>query len=1419
LAWKVTHGPRRALVNSFGFSGTNAQIIVEEYVRPGDESQGIVQGNAQEDVYYPVLLSGRSKAHLRRTVSHFMNEIDDISPIAALAGVSLDGRALMSERLGLVARSSGELKEKLRLIDSAVDGDSLPGGVFRYSQPDNGVRQKVAFLFTGQGSQYPMMGRALMARYQEFMEPLEECRKILRGELPIDLFDILFDPTRSEKLLSQPLFAQPALCSIEYATARLWMALGVRPDALMGHSMGEYVAAAVAGCISLEDAMRLVVGRVKLVDTLPRGGEMGAVNLAHDRVAARLKELGVQVVVAAINGPDNTVISGNGDHVKQALAAFEKDGVKVKLLAVGWASHSPLVDPILEEFGKVASSVTYRKPELNLVSNLTGTWVGDEDIRGDYWVQHLRSAVQFNKGIKVLLSDGHKVYIEMAPGTALLSMGQLDPLSDESCLWIPSMRKDRPDLQQFSEGVAALAVRGRKIHVGRALKEPNWRSKGRLPLTPMLKQRYWLAPRVPVVDASQKGEHPLLQQKWDMAEDSGRTVYTSHLSINDFGFIADHKVYGHVIVPGATYCEIALAAARLRFGTERIAISDVSVVRALRLEPNKMRQLQLISQAERNSGLEKWKLFSRPIREDGSHGPWALHASGSMSRLGEAEIRTGPSVGELSEVVSSQGHYKKCALHGIEYGKAFQGIVSLWSKGASGGCVIKKPEGVSTTRYLFHPTLLDACFQTVYFAMNSIKGADGADIHPAFMPVGFEAIRIHSKIPNDLRATVRMRDNPSDRAMTCDIYAFDESGSLVAEIIGFSLVEATPDALKRAIRDEESLDDWMYSVIWQSETSATAIDTAGKNAAFRIVRAPTQFSSLTHSIPMAEFEGEPTAVSQDLAVVVDLTGMDPRSSDDMQRACLEVGQVHLKLRKKGHSKERRLLIVLTKGAGAVEGSEARLASASAYAVSSYVRAVIQEHPELKTRLIDLDRELGVDELQGLAQAAFESSEWQWLHRNGRLFRPRFQRVRSVRAHSDVESRNVFKDGMVVVTGGTGAIGLELIDWLVTRREVKDLIVIARRLPQGQAQERFAKLESQGARILICQADLSNEAGIDVARQQVMRSGKRISAVIHAAGVMNMCVTDSETAQSLQMGTGAKVDGLRALDSILADQPTTPLVLFSSASAWIPASGQASYASSNGFLDGYSIQSRAEGRRVVSINWGAWRGLGMATQSSSGDKAIDWDAGGFGSFDASHGFQLLERALLDDLSGTIFVPVDWEKVGRHFQGDDLNPILKDLVVSDQSSPDIVEADVAKSSQSLKAQLLLLPSNDERLEALEEKVRGEAAKVLGLASFNDVPSSEGLMSLGMDSLMAVEFRNRLKKSVGDDGAKPLPATLIFAYPNCQAIAQFILDDVLQARVPEEAADESLGDDELDRLISESGVNEKELQAMIQKLKGSA
>jgi len=545
MPWPSVYAQPYAGVSSFGLSGTNAHIILGQAPQEKPARAG-----RQRD-FHILALSAKDRESLVKLVgrhTQYLSGHPDV-PWDAICYAANIGRAHLEHRLAVVADTAAEARQQLS--DLMADRDSI----CKAGEPEKTSEQlKVVFMFTGQGSQYAGMGQLLYKEEFAFRKALDQCDALLSGYLEKSLLSVLYPPSTNASPINETIYTQPALFAFEYALAQLWLSWGIRPAAVMGHSIGEYVAAYMAKVFSLEDVLKLVAARGRLMQSLPQNGSMAAVFASYDKVYSVIDPLGDSLSIAAQNGPENVVISGVEGHVREALEKFKKLNISARWLNVSHAFHSSEMDSILEPFMGVADTIEYHAPQIPLVSNLSGRFLARGEIPdAKYWQQHIRQTVRFSDSMNTLYNNDYQVFLEIGPHAVLTGMGR-QCLPNSFSTWLPSLQKGQNEQHRMLKTLSDLYTMGRAIN-WQALHEEPPPARINLPGYPFRPDRFPVRPagkqgiHQVAYRAEQKNQHPLLGERLSLAGLENTWIWQNTIDMDSLPYLYDHRVQGTAIMP------------------------------------------------------------------------------------------------------------------------------------------------------------------------------------------------------------------------------------------------------------------------------------------------------------------------------------------------------------------------------------------------------------------------------------------------------------------------------------------------------------------------------------------------------------------------------------------------------------------------------------------------------------------------------------------------------------------------------------------------------------------------------------------------------------------------------------------------------------------------------------------------------
>ncbi|APY84627.1 hypothetical protein A7J05_01585 [Streptomyces alfalfae] len=946
--WPEAGRPRRAAVSAFGVSGTNGHVILEQ-AAPAPAPAAPAPADAPDGRPLAWTLSARDTTALREQATRLAATVDarpELSPLD-IAATLATGRAALDHRAVVLGASAPELRAGL---DALARGADAPGVV--RGTPDGG---RTAVLFSGQGSQRVGMGRELYETHPVFADALDEVFAHLDPHLTVPLREVVFGDDQT--VLDRTEYAQPALFAVEVALYRLWESLGLRPDALAGHSIGELAAAHVAGVFSLADACAIVAARGALMQALPAGGVMVAVQATEDEITPECSE---NVGIAAINGPDSLVLSGSELEVLALADRLKAQGRKVSRLRVSHAFHSPLMEPMLDAFRRVVAGTTAHPPTLPIVSTLTGAPVGPEELTSpEHWVQHVRRPVRFADGVTALAAQSVTTMVEVGPGAVLSAMGQ-DSAPEAS--FVPTLRSERPEPDSLALAAALLHVRGAQLDLAALLGGRGTRVE--LPTYAFQHERYWLTAAVaPTGDRATAalglttGDHPLLRAAVALPDSDG-VVFTGRLATSTHPWLADHGVGDRVLFPGTGFLDLALHAAD-HCGLD--TVEELTLHAPLVLPERGGRALRVTVGAEQD-GRRGIRIHSRAEDTD-RDAPWTEHATGTITAgdTPPAGLAAWPPKGATPMDVDDV--YDRLTALGYDYGPVFRALRAAWSLDRDVYVEVGLADDSGDQGFALHPALLDAALHApVLRALDETGGGPR-------LPFSFTGARLHAHGAS----TLRVRWSPEGQGQDAmSLAVADAAGRPVATVDSLVMRPAELRAAPSAGADALLRLEWTPAEGTEDRTLALAVlgtDGNGSRDGLRIDDAPTVSG--------------PDALDGVTDLLVPCPPASAKDDGDAARQTVSWALAHLKdWLADGRTTDTRLVFV-TRGAVDTEAPDPAQA-----AVWGLVRSAQTENPGRFT-LVDLD---DTEEPTDAVRAALASGEPQTTVRAGQVRVPRLART-------------------------------------------------------------------------------------------------------------------------------------------------------------------------------------------------------------------------------------------------------------------------------------------------------------------------------------------------------------------------------------------------------------------------------------------
>ncbi|GGR76025.1 type I polyketide synthase [Streptomyces eurythermus] len=1334
--WTPGERPRRAAVSSFGISGTNAHVIIEQ--APDEEPAGAAEAaDRTPPAVVPWVLSARSAAALREQAARLAEF--PVGDVADAGWSLLTARAAFEHRAVVLGTDRAELVAGAREVSEGSAGAVVGAG------PAPGP---TVFVFPGQGSQWAGMAHELLATSPAFAASMAECDRVL-GELTGWSVLGLLAGAEDAPALEGDDVVQPALFAVMVSLAAAWRAIGVTPDAVIGHSQGELAAACAVGALSLEEAARVVVLRSRLLTELAGLGGLVSVPLPLAEVEQRIARYGEELSVAAVNGPRAVVVAGSAAALERLLADLAADGIGARRVPIDYASHSAQVETLRDRLLAELDDLAPRSADTPLWSTVTGDWIDTARMDAEYWYRNLRGTVRFAEGTAALLESGHGVFVEVSPHPVLtMAISETaEARGADHAVVVGTLRRGQGGLRRLLDNAAALHVRGVPVDWRALFDGP--RPPAELPTYAFQRTDYWLRSDAAVGDVTAAGlgvaGHPLLGAAVELA--GGGVVLTGRLALGSHPWLADHAVMDTVLLPGTGLVELVTTAGD-RVGCGRV--EELTLTTPLLLPAQGAVQLQVVIGPADEDGRREAAVYSRPEPAEGLDPEWVGHATGAVGPGGTASGAAAPArLGEWPPAgateVGLDGVYARLAALGHGYGPQFQGLRAVWRRADElfAEVALAPEQAAEASRFVLHPALFDAALHPL------LRGVVDDGRHGG-LPFSWNGVEVHASGATRLR--VRLTPTGPDSVA---LALADTDGSPVATVESLTWREVSPEALRGAGRVHEDL----FRIDWR-EAPATGPSPERPLLLAAASLAPAFPGSPVHPDPRAlrqALDGGapvPELVLTSLTDLTDLTDLaedaepaGPAGSADGGRGD-RLADTHLAVTRvaallSAWLADERLsgsrLAVVT--GGAVDGTD--LAAASVWGL---VRAARTEHPD-RFLLID------TDDVAALP-AALAVAEPEVLVRDGAVLVPRLARADAAEAGPGPFD----PAGTVLVTGATGALGTLLARHLVREHGVRHLLLVSRSGPKAPgAEELRAELTGLGAEVTLAACDVADRSEL-AALLAAVPADRPLRAVVHTAGILDDGLVTTLTPERYQAVLRPKADAAWHLHELTRDLDLTAFVLYSSAAATFGGAGQANYAAANAFLDALAAHRAGLGLPVTTIAWGLWESAGKLTGALTDTDRSRIARAGMRPLTDEEGLALFDTVLREN--HTWALPTRLDRAALRGLGTGLPALLRGLVrtVARRGT-----AGSGESASSLAGRLAGLSPAD-RTRALVDLVRGQVAEALGHPDTAAIEPDRAFTELGFDSLTAVELRNRLKTATG----LRLSATLVFDYPSVAELA---------------------------------------------------
>jgi len=1347
--WPAATGPRRGAVSSFGLSGTNAHVVIEQ--APDTPGKRVPAAVGTPDVS-ALVLSGKTAARvasMAAVLADWMSGPGMGAPLADVAHTLNHHRARHAKFATVIARDRAEAVAGLRALAAGQPRVGVVGCDQHASGPGR------VFVYSGQGSQWAGMGRQLLADEPAFAKAVAELEPTFVAQVGFSLQQTLID---GDEVVGIDRI-QPVLVGMQLALTELWRSYGVTPDAVIGHSMGEVAAAVVAGALTPEQGLRVIATRSRLMARLSGQGAMALLEMDADAVESLLAEY-PQVTLAVYASPRQSVIAGPPESVDAVISAVAAQNRLARRIEVDVASHHPIIDPVLPELRSALADLTPQPPSIPIIT--TTVEASRPVMDADYWAANLRNPVRFHQAVTHAgggAGGPNHAFIEISPHP-VLTHAITDTLDGAGSHIVTSaMNRDQDQTLFFHAQLATLGVTPSDATNGRLVD---------LPPTQWQQSRFWVADRSAMSELA--ASHPLLGAHIKMPC-NGDHVWQADVGTDVCPWLGDHKVFGQPIMPAAGFAEIALAAAGEALGVaaDAVVINQFEMEQMLPLDSHTQLTTQLIHNGDSKIRVE---VYSRS-----PNGEFSRHATARVELSPRDVAHTYQEAHGSSNgaTVSPADFYALLRQTGQHHGPAFAALsrIARLPDGSAETEITVPDEVARHPCYRLHPVVLDAALQSLGAAVPDGDATGSAEA--SYLPVSFETIRVYRDIGRHLRCRAHLTNLDASAGKLGRIVLIDDAGYVAAEVDGIYLrrVErrAVPLPLPQKMFDAE----WIENPI-ATEVTPAALEAARETACgswlvltdacldeqarvmaddfiarWRSPMRKVHTADLDDESAMlaafAEAAGDPD--HPPVGVVAFVGGASTGLDDGLLRALDSVWSISTVVRAvvgTWHGRAPRLWLVTGGGLSVRDDEPGAPATA---ALKGLVRVLAFENPDLRTSLVDLD--ITQDPLAALTaelhNSAIGSSTDDVIAWRGES---RFVE-RLSRATLDVRNGHpvVRRGASYVVTGGLGGLGLVVARWLVDRGAGR-VVLNGRSDPTDEQRKVLTELETR-AEIVVVRGDVASPGVAESLIEAAGQAGSELRGVVHAAAVIEDSILFSMSRENLERVWAPKAAGALRMHQATANCELDLWLGFSSVASLLGSPGQAAYACASAWLDALVTWRRASGLPAAVINWGPWSEVGVA-QTLVGS-VLD-------TITPAEGIEALDSLLAADrtLTGVARLRTDRALVAF--------PEIRSMGYFTRVVEELDTAGDLGDWGGPDALRDLDPAEAQR--TVTERMCTRIAAVMGYADRSTVDPTMPLTELGLDSLMAVRIRNTAR---ADFGVEP-PVALILQGASLQDLAVDIM-----------------------------------------------
>lgn len=1403
--FKRDRKPRCVGVNGFGFGGSNAHVIIQE----APKKQSSVRHQVNEG-YYNLKVSAKSSKSLINNMSNFRDYIRENTDtkLEDIIYTNNSSRTDFSWRTVVSASNREELVQ--RLTNYIDQKDSVGVCTNLETIGDFNDKRQVVFLFTGQGSQYVGMGKSLYETNPVFKQAVDECNELFKPYILMSLTDLIYTDKYSEDMVNKTVYAQPLIFTIEYAMCKVLSKIGIKPDKVIGHSIGEYAAAVAGGVMTLEDAVKLVAVRGRLMDSAPGEGAMLAVFCDEDTLASLMKGYEERVCVAVYNAKNNQVLSGEKQAIDEIERIAKEREIKVSRLHVSHAFHSSLMTPILQAFREISSQVEYAPAQVEFISTALGRKVGKNEILdAEYWTNHIAQPVRFYESLSQIEDKDNCVFVEVGAHKTLMALCKLT-FGDE-CHAVYTMERKKDANVRFNESIAELYCLGVKVDWTQfKTGEDAEYSKVSLPNYAYDKATYWVKPiasyKNDLAGIALKQSQSFIGEKIESYYLNNGLIYQNNFTSQYPYFMQEHVIFNTSISPAAAHMSMMISANRDTYNNECCTLENIEFHAPLAIVAGEERTVQVYLN-DVDADQVEFELMSKNVNSS----EWIKHCQGKLERNVEqnhAPMKIG--IEELKNRYSADTSgfdvYKIMEDCGFELGEGFKGIKKIWRDGDRGVCLIEPVTDIpDINTYDIYPGIIDSAFQilvTTGKVIRAIDNGEKVDSFKTFVPISIAKFKYYYKPAKQYWCHI-VADNSQQGGSVGDIQVYNENGELVLEVEKLMAKLTDRDSLLKQLN---SSDRMLYTTKWKEQRRGS--DYIDNNKCYVILAEHEDlYSKVAEGFAKFGAETINISVKEDIAEslkklvqelpdkqldVVYVAADDGDRAEDMdaqsllqrqERDCTAILTLVQTISAMKDSKNISLSVITQ---DAVQGN-GKISTLSTAALWGFAQVIKLENAKCWNGIIDINKSVLDEEVEEVLYELNNKEEKQVCLRNGRKrYVPRLVKETSKESNRPV---TVNEEGTYLITGGTGGIGLLYAGYLV-EKGAKNIVLLSRRTPEGKVAEQISEWKEMGVEIKNFALDISDTTAFEGMLKEISITMPPVKGIVHTAGVINDKMIKDLSWEDFEKVFRSKVMGAFNIHRAFQEDTLDFFIMMSSITAVVGNMGQANYAAANYFMNQLAAYRNERGLAATTICWGPWSEIGMASHDEKNLSVLE--KRGIYTITPKVGKQVIDKLFSRNTGCILAADVNWNTFSNEMQSKEMQVFLQSVIINKQRG----EGNSASKQEKIENILEELKgmSTAKRYTYTLEKLKAMVAKIMGYASPDLVGLEQALADQGADSLMMFSIRNQVNKMFDLE----LDMSVLFNYGSLKKLTNYLLTEALVLDKQEEVETDQTND--VDSLLEE-------------------